>query len=120
MLQMFSDLMSRMPARGVLASSNQTALHEPDALYLSWNPDIALVCANDRIAAGTLAFWHAGKIMIWMKRCGAQPNDPRVQYSVSEIFRVCGSVGDKVEYLNWVSLDCFEALTGSQSSSPAG
>lgn len=103
MMEMFSKLVSLLPARGTLVGNRAVPDDSFSTSFLDWTPDIALAGVNERTVVGSLAFWHAGKILIWVRSRGVDPSDPQVQFSVSEIFRVCGSVGDKVEYLNWVS-----------------
>jgi len=103
MLQSFSVLVSSLPPRGTLLDSSIID-EASDASFLAWNPDAALAGVSDRIIAGSLAFWHAGKILIWIRKRSFPPHLPDIQSSVTEIFRLCGSVGDKVEYLNWVNV----------------
>nr|XP_019012557.1 uncharacterized protein I206_02052 [Kwoniella pini CBS 10737]OCF51338.1 hypothetical protein I206_02052 [Kwoniella pini CBS 10737] len=56
---------------------------------------------DQRTQFGSLAIWHAGRILIMRTLRGAARIDPKVQEAAVTILEICASVGDKVEYLNW-------------------
>jgi hypothetical protein len=71
----------------------------------------------ERYRCGSLAFWHACRIIVWRNGMNVTMGHADVQSAAMEILRLCTAAGDKVEYMNWVSIGISISISISASTS---
>ncbi|WWC88937.1 uncharacterized protein L201_003852 [Kwoniella dendrophila CBS 6074] len=81
--------------------------------WLLWASSQGVLEQNKRVQAGSMAIWHAGKILILSKIRKVPVSDQTIQEAASRILDICASVGDKVEYLNWPLIIACSTFTDS-------
>nr|XP_019042686.1 hypothetical protein I302_08391 [Kwoniella bestiolae CBS 10118]OCF21616.1 hypothetical protein I302_08391 [Kwoniella bestiolae CBS 10118] len=87
-----------------IEDSSQIDPTRADQIESDWNLWLiteGAVEMDERVKAGSMAFWQAGKISILRKIRKASRSDDSVQTAAMAILEICASVGDKVEYMNW-------------------
>ena len=57
---------------------------------------------DGRTQTGSLVYWNASNILVHRALCGV--SDDAVDGSVRAILDLCVETGDKIEYMNWVSV----------------
>ena len=94
-----------MPPDQILALSSEMEL---------WKISLDSSDILERYRCGSLAFWHACRIILWRNGMNVLVDPADVQSAAMEILRLCTAAGDKVEYMNWVSI----SISASTSIQP--
>lgn len=81
---------------------NQLSLVEQDLQQWWIEKDTMRMDARTRI--GSLTYWHLCTILLEKDLKGGRMDDPVVQSSARTILDLCVETGDKIEFMNWVSM----------------
>jgi hypothetical protein len=68
--------------------------------WYAQSPGMAM---DPRTHMGSLAMWHACKILLRRDLQNQSRADSDIQASVRATLELCLEAGDKIEYMNWVS-----------------
>ncbi|WWC62352.1 uncharacterized protein I303_104948 [Kwoniella dejecticola CBS 10117] len=93
-----SSLLSSLSDTG---HPDQSTIDSLEQDWLSWDISKESTILDQRTQFGSLALWHAGRILILRQLRQIDRLDKRIQDAAAAILDICASVGDKVEYLNW-------------------
>jgi hypothetical protein len=75
-----------------------------------WKMDFVFRSLATRVQIGSLAMWHACKILLAVELDSRSRSDVDIQASANVILHLCLEVGDKVEFMNWVRTTLLEKM----------
>lgn len=99
----FANMISHLPHPSQLQPSLTPSNIEFD--LTSWRILDTLETVPGRVRAGSLAFWYAARILLSRHIYRRSPEDEATKEAALGILTLSGTLGDKIEYLNLVSLE---------------
>ncbi|OCF40041.1 hypothetical protein I317_06179 [Kwoniella heveanensis CBS 569] len=110
LIRSLHDIINLFPSPTNNNRPSREAVRRAETQWDSWMIRDAPSIGDPRTKAGSMAYWHAGKIL-FLRRLKETNEHESVVESVDEILGIAEAVTDKVELLNWPIIIAASTMT---------